>query len=219
MSELLRNIPCYRDYVIKDGVFIGKFEEMYRDVPDPWGCLEKVNALSNRLLLAQLQDFAPQSRVLDVGCGLGTLTALIEKCTRPEEVTAFDVSPTALEKARAHAPDVNFFVHNLVENPCLSFPDGHVSLITMAEVIWYILPVLENVLREFSRLLSPSGRLVVKQAFLTPGQQKYGAGTVSKPADLLRFVRQTGLVAEREILVTEASGERIYILSSRPSEA
>ena len=26
----------YHDYVIKDGKFIGKFEDMYLDVVDPW---------------------------------------------------------------------------------------------------------------------------------------------------------------------------------------
>ena len=26
----------YQDYVIKDGVIIGEFEEMYQDFNDPW---------------------------------------------------------------------------------------------------------------------------------------------------------------------------------------
>jgi len=26
----------YQDFVIKNGVFIGKFEEMYQRFPDPW---------------------------------------------------------------------------------------------------------------------------------------------------------------------------------------
>ena len=33
----------YQDYVIKDGQFIGRFEEMYRDVSDPWHCSSTVD--------------------------------------------------------------------------------------------------------------------------------------------------------------------------------
>lgn len=213
-SETAKNAPCYRDYVIKDGVFIGKFEEMYRDIPDPWGCLEKVNALSNRLLLAQLQDFAPQSRVLDVGCGLGALTALIQKATQAEDMSACDVSTVAIEKAKAVAPGVHFFVHDLVQNPFLPFPDRSFSLVVMAEVTWYVLPVLLKAYREFRRLLDSTGRLVIKQAFLPHGQQKYGKEIVSKPADLLQFVCQAGMSQEREILLSEANGDQVYILSA-----
>ena len=31
----------YLDYVIKDGKFIGQFEEMYKNVSDPWKLLSK----------------------------------------------------------------------------------------------------------------------------------------------------------------------------------
>ena len=31
----------YQDFVIKDGKFIGQFEEMYKNVSDPWKLLSK----------------------------------------------------------------------------------------------------------------------------------------------------------------------------------
>ena len=31
----------YADFVIKDGKFIGQFEEMYKNVSDPWKLLSK----------------------------------------------------------------------------------------------------------------------------------------------------------------------------------
>ena len=67
-TDTEKAILRYQDYVIKDGVFIGKFEEMYRDVPDPWGCVEKAGALPNRLLLSLLSEYSPCVRMLDVGC-------------------------------------------------------------------------------------------------------------------------------------------------------
>ncbi len=83
------------------------------------------------------------------------------------------------------------------------------------EVAWYILPVIGSVCVEFLRLLAPSGRLVIKQSFLPPGQQKYGNDIVSKPADLVRFVRQAGMSVEREVLLTEPDGEQALIFSSQ----
>ena len=97
---------CYRDYVIRDGVFIGKFEEMYTDITDPWGCVEKVGILKNRLLLELLKEFGHQERVLDVGCGLGSLTARICEITKPKRIDAFDVSKTAIKKARQYQKQI-----------------------------------------------------------------------------------------------------------------
>ena len=219
MQERRDSAPCYRDYVIKDGVFVGKFEEMYRDVPDPWGCVEKAHALQNRLFLDLLHEQPPGGHALDVGCGLGSLAAQICKVVRPIEMSAFDVSLTAIEKARATVQSVHFFVHDLVKEPILPFSAGYFSLVTVSEVIWYILPVLREACREFHRLLSPSGRLVIKQSFLPPGQQKYGTDIVSKPADLVRFVQGAKLEVEREILLIESSGERMIIVSALQARA
>ena len=36
MNENPSRSTDYHDYVIKDGRFIGAFEEMYRNCPDPW---------------------------------------------------------------------------------------------------------------------------------------------------------------------------------------
>ncbi|MDA0748501.1 MAG: class I SAM-dependent methyltransferase [bacterium] len=208
-------VPCYRDYVIKNGKFIGKFEEMYRDVSDPWGCAEKARSLSNKLLLSLLEEHPEQSRILDVGCGLGALTHLIEKTVSAEEVFACDVSPTAIEKAREAVPDVRFFVHDFSKNPTLEFSDGTFSLIVMAEVVWYILPILGRVCDEFHRLLAPEGRLVIKQSFLPPGQQQYGREIVSTPADLCEFAKEAGLSVDQEILLSLAGGDQIYIFSGK----
>ena len=41
----------YQDYVIKDGKFIGKFEEMYQKFEDPWHQMElEFNVLGGGIL-------------------------------------------------------------------------------------------------------------------------------------------------------------------------
>ena len=42
-----KKIPNYQDLVIKDGKFVGKFEEMYQKFSDPWNLLKKNKLKSN----------------------------------------------------------------------------------------------------------------------------------------------------------------------------
>ena len=88
--------PCYRDYVIVGGQFIGRFEEMYRDVEDPWGHTAQVDALPNRVLLELLREGNPPRTVLDLGCGLGDLAGRIYQVLRPAKMYACDVSSWTL---------------------------------------------------------------------------------------------------------------------------
>lgn len=48
----------YHDYVIKDGVFIGKFEEMYQKFDDPWHQIENMHLYYDKLVTPppQLRD-------------------------------------------------------------------------------------------------------------------------------------------------------------------
>ena len=86
----------------------------------------------------------------------------------------------------------------------------------MAEVVWYILPILSEVCSEFHRLLAADGRMVLKQAFLLPGEQKYGNGIVSDPGDLWVFLEKAELKVEHQIILTESSGERVCLLVAAP---
>jgi SAM-dependent methyltransferase len=206
----------YRNYVIKDGIFVARFDEMYQDVTDPWGCSEQADAFCNQILLALLGSEAPFDRVLDVGCGLGAFTELIRYASRAGSVEAFDISQTAIEKARRRIPEVGFFVHDMVGEPVLPREDRSFSLIVMAEVVWYILPVLAQVLAEFRRLLAPDGMLAIKQSFLRPGEQKYGNEVVASPDDLRMFVEGADLCVTRQVVVTESSREQSYLMSATP---
>lgn len=197
---------CYRDYVIADGRFVGRFEEMYRDVPDPWGCTQHVDTLANRILLELLREVAPSSVVLDVGCGLGALTARVWETIKPTEMHACDVSATAVRAASRAVPAVEFFEHDLVAAPTLPLAPGSVDVIVMAEVVWYILPVLSAVLQGFAALLAPRGALVLKQAFYPPGQQRYGNHIVAAPEDLVRHVEAIGFSIREQIAIDTTDG-------------
>ena len=101
----------HSDYYIKDGKLIGRFEELYQDVDDPWGCSRDVDYFNNRLFVAALESLALDApRILDVGCGLGKLTNRISERLNPQKIDALDISATAVEKASQAYPHIDFFL-------------------------------------------------------------------------------------------------------------
>ena len=192
----------YHDYVIKDGKFIGEFEQMYQHVADPWRCVEQADAFKNQLLLGAVRHVEGDvKRALDVGCGLGALTNRLHHALPWAEWSASDVSPTAVERASKAYPRIRFFVHDLGRPDALPFGPGLLDLITMAEVMWYVLPHLSVIFGQFHRLLRPGGHFIVLQYFLRPEEQQYGKEIVASPNDLLLFVRQAGFEIRQEAYV------------------
>ena len=101
---------AYHPYVFdtENRSFVGRFEEMYRaedkDGFDSW--FERdLRPLRKQISLAVLDGYS-FSRILDVGCGKGTFTHLLKK--RNAHVVGIDSSETAIAKAAAAYPDIDF---------------------------------------------------------------------------------------------------------------
>lgn len=88
--------------------FVGSFEEMYQneqiDNFDSWH-QEDSRQLQRKIALSILEEYNFQS-IVDVGSGKGALTHLLKK--RNNHVIGLDVSPTAVEQAKARFPDIQF---------------------------------------------------------------------------------------------------------------
>ena len=109
---------------------------------------------------------APAS-ILDVGCGTGSLTVLLAELGY--EVTALDLSPAmvahAEAKTRAAGQRVTFWVMDA------AFPqlDGQrFEAIVCRHLLW-ALPQPAAVLRRWSALLAPGGRLVLIEGYWGTG--------------------------------------------------
>ena len=171
----------YRDYVIKDGRFIGAFEEMYRNVPEPWHQDSLVSPAEDiALSLIPRGPLNQLSDILDIGCGLGRFTDHIFRATGAT-VTAIDISPTAIATAKARYPGVAFQV---AAPPPLPFQDGSFDLVTMAQLLWYVLPEMQELFGEVSRVLRPEGYCLILQHFYQPGEQRYGNAYMETPEDI-----------------------------------
>jgi ubiquinone/menaquinone biosynthesis C-methylase UbiE len=105
----------------------------------------------------------PGARVLDAGCGTGTLTmALLRALRVPVKLTALDLSSSSMRTARKYVvknnprgQKVHFTQGNIL---CLPFADDSLDLVVTSGVLEYV--PLEEGLCEFARVLAPGGHLL-----------------------------------------------------------
>jgi SAM-dependent methyltransferase len=102
-------------------------------------------------------------RALDLGCGDGRLTGELDA----SELTAADVSPVALERARRRLPEAR--IVELGPDAALPFDDGSFDLVLCAETIEHVRDV-QLLLSEIRRVLRPGGTL----ALTTPANRLFG---------------------------------------------
>ena len=63
----------YQDFVIKNGRFVGRFEEMYQKISDPWKLLEKNKSglnLNYQVIINYCEQIrSSKTKTLEIGCG------------------------------------------------------------------------------------------------------------------------------------------------------
>jgi SAM-dependent methyltransferase len=181
----------YREYVIKDGKFIGAFEDMYRRIDDPWH-IGDASEIQYDLLLYLIQRHGicrNGGKILDVGCEKGAFTARLKGLLPEAEILAMDISPTAVRKAaESHRiPGISFEVLDIQEE-CTRLHRDY-DLVVISQMVWYILPRLKEVTENIlSGVLREGGFLLVNQAFYRPEVQSYGREVLSTVEDLTRII-------------------------------
>src|SRR5688572_28518757 len=129
-----------------------------------------------RARLVDLASLEPGEKVLDVGCGTGTLAiAAKRRVGAAGTVYGIDASPEMIAQARRKAmkADVDVvFQAGIVE--ALPFPDAHFDVV-LSTLMLHHLPraVREQCAREMRRVLKPGGRLLAVD-FATPAGQRKG---------------------------------------------
>jgi ubiquinone/menaquinone biosynthesis C-methylase UbiE len=93
-------------------------------------------------------------RALDLGCGDGRLSAELDAA----ELTAADVSATALERARRRLPDAR--IVELEPDAALPFGDGEFDLVLCAETLEHVRDV-QLLLSEVRRVLRPGATFAI----------------------------------------------------------
>ncbi len=114
-------------------------------------------------LRAFVRDLGRAGSALDLGCGDGRLTVELDAA----ELTAADVSPVALDRARGRLSGARLV--ELDPDTPLPFDDGSFDLVLCAETVEHVRDV-QLLLSEIRRVLRPGGTL----ALTTPANLPVG---------------------------------------------
>ncbi|MBD78932.1 MAG: nodulation protein S NodS [Crocinitomicaceae bacterium] len=193
MSEVKSEDRTYHDYVIKDGEFIGDFENLYRDIDDPWRQSSQPNKYARIAGITHLKNFQIKS-VLECGSGLGYYANWIHKETGIAPL-GIDISKEAIVKAQKLFPNLRFRVSD-VTTDLLKYKQF--DCILFSEIVWYILPDLNSIFELLTKEFKGK-YLLVNQVFYK-GTQQYGNEFFTNLSEFIEYVPFTLLGASESTM-------------------
>lgn len=110
-----------------------------------------------------LHHLRPGMRLLDVGCGPGTITAGLARAVAPGETIGIDVVPDVLDQAReanAGVPNLRFEEGSVY---ALAYPDAAFDVCFAHQVLQHLTRPVDAA-REMRRTLKPGGLVAVRDA-------------------------------------------------------
>ena len=168
----------YQDLVIKNGKFVGKFEEMYQKFSDPWNLLKKNKldggcSLNYKIIYYYCNKLKQKKKLttLEIGCGFAQISNELFK--NGFKVYGTDISETAIRKSKKKYPKLKntLFVSNFLN---LSLYEKlNPDIIILSDITWYILPELKKFIKWYKGL-KKEVYLIHSLAVYGKNKQKYG---------------------------------------------
>ena len=117
--------------------------------------------------LLQRWQPAPPAKILDIGCGTGSLSLVLVKLGH--QVTGIDLSPKMIAQAKMKAADVGLAIDFEVMGAAKpEFPPQTFDGIVCRHVLW-MLPEITAVLQTWTRLLQPGAGILLVEGFWHTG--------------------------------------------------
>ncbi len=163
-----------------------KMERVFARRADAFGYAQSTYELARQEAVAQAAAERPVRHALEIGCGEGFLTERLAAFCG--SMTAVDVSPTAVARARARLAAAGARVI-LVEANIRTWipPSAGFDLIVISDVLSYLgsrgdgLPLVQEPefrswLERVAGWLAPGGRLLLAHGFISPEEREVRAG-------------------------------------------
>ena len=167
----------YQDYVIKDGKFVGKFDEMYQKFPDPWNLLKNNKSNDGNLNYRIIYNYCNQLKqkkkliTLEIGCGFPQISNQLLK--NGFKVYGTDISETVIRKSKKKYPKLKnvLFVSNFLNFSL--YEKLNPDIIILSDITWYILPELKKFIKWYKGL-KKEVYLIHSLSVYGKKKQKYG---------------------------------------------
>lgn len=127
---------------------------------------EKINTLKDYNYKVDLiKKLVPKDvnlKVLDFGCGKGTISQDMLLINPSLNITGVDVSQTAIAYASKRMPEQKFYT--IAEGKKLPFKDNSFDFIVVLDVLLCVYDT-ELIFKELSRVLKPKGKLLITEPY------------------------------------------------------
>jgi SAM-dependent methyltransferase len=152
-----------------------------------------------------LPHLAPDAKVLDVGCGPGTITADLADLVPQGHVTGIDSTEEVVGQARGLAGDRANLEFALGDVYALDFPDGSFDVVHAHQVLQHLGDPV-RALREMRRVTRPGGLIAARDS-------DYGAMNWYPDSPALESWRELYLAVARGNGGDPQAGRRLHALA------
>lgn len=175
----------YHKYIFKNGRLIGDFESMYsKSKIIPWHQDQEAESWIGDVAVNILKPFAPYGGALEIGCGLGYFANRVFPICR--SLTGLDASPTAVAQAKVLFPKIDFYVGDVTVD---DFPYRGYDLVVVKDLLWYVFPKIDVVVRNITGAVKRRGYLFLFQSFPRLSKRFVGKQVIPTPEALVSRLR------------------------------
>lgn len=126
-------------------------------------------------ILRELSDLPIAKKILEIGCGNGYGTFLIQKLFKPAEINAVDIDPRMIKRARKNAQKRNLLNVTYQEASVTELPfESEMFDAILNFAIIHHIPNWEDAIKECARVLKKGGQFISEDLSLETWKAFYG---------------------------------------------
>jgi ubiquinone/menaquinone biosynthesis C-methylase UbiE len=122
--------------------------------------------------LQEISQLPPNKKILEIGCGNGIGTRLIQEYFQPREFVATEYDESLVEITKQKVKDLNVLIEQ-ADATKFRFTNNEFDAVIGLSVIHHI-PNWEDCLNELHRIIKPNGLLIIKELSIETFETFFG---------------------------------------------